>query len=560
MNFLNSLRISQKLLLAFAVLVVIAAGVGGVTLVQLERVDTMSEDSARLEKVVGLLGNLEQDAFAQLLSVRGLLLTGDRENIAKYETYGGDLAKTFDHLKAAVPTAEIAQGIDRLRAIVADWQQNVAQKQIALMRAPLTVDEARVMEANGAGEAFAAKLLAEFGAIQRVVDAEVARNEQAAAAAFRTTIVAVIGGLVVSVLFAIAAGVFLTRGISRPIGLLTDVMLRLSHKDYSGDIPGAGRRDEIGQMANTVMVFKNGMIEADRLQAEAQKQQEAELERGRKLQALTRDFDAEVSEMMATLAAAATELQNTATSLTTLAEGSSDRAVTASNTSQTTSHNVQMVATAGTELSASIAEISRQVSASNDLARKARDEAEESNSAVEALVEDATKIGEVITLIRDIADQTNLLALNATIESARAGEAGKGFAVVAQEVKSLANETSKATEDIENQVARIQERTGTAVEAIRSIGKRIVEMEGVISTVAAAVEQQDAATREISAKVEEVAAATDAMAQSMGAVRDSAEQTGESSGDVLTTSEELSKQAEKLKAAVDNFLTNVRAA
>jgi methyl-accepting chemotaxis protein len=219
-----------------------------------------------------------------------------------------------------------------------------------------------------------------------------------------------------------------------------------------------------------------------------------------------------------------------------------------------------MVATAGTELSSSIAEISRQVSASNDLARTARAEADASNSAVEALVEDATRIGEVITLIRDIAEQTNLLALNATIESARAGEAGKGFAVVAQEVKNLANETAKATGDIESQVARIQERTQTAVESIRAIAQRIVEMEGVISSVAAAVEQQDSATREISRNVEEVATAASTMNDSMTAVRDAAERTGESSGDVLTTSQELSEQAEKLKLAVDTFLGDVRAA
>jgi len=560
MNFLNSLRISRKLFAAFVVLVVIAAGVGGVTLVQVKQVEAVSERSAQLQHMVDLFGKLEQESFGQLLSVRGLLLTGDRSNIGKFETYGADLTKTFERLQAIIKDPAIAKGLDHVRAIIGNWQQNVAHKQIELMRAPLTVDEARVMEANGAGEAFALKLLTELEAIQTAAETQVAHNAAQSALAFRTTIIAVIAGLVVSVLFAVAAGFMLTRGISRPIGLLTDVMLHLSQKDYAGDIPGTGRGDEIGQMANTVQIFKDGMIENDRLQEEARKKQEAELERGRKLQALTQSFDTEVSEMMATLAAAATELQGTATSLTTLAEGSSDRAVTAASASQATSANVQTVATAGTELSASIAEISRQVAASNDLARKARDEAEESNAAVEALVEDAAKIGEVITLIRDIADQTNLLALNATIESARAGEAGKGFAVVAQEVKSLANETSKATEDIENQVARIQERTGTAVQAIRSIGERIIEMESVVSTVASAVEEQDSATREISAKVEEVSMAADEMAQSMSAVKDAAEQTGESSGDVLTTSEELSKQAEKLKAAVDNFLTNVRAA
>jgi methyl-accepting chemotaxis protein len=269
-------------------------------------------------------------------------------------------------------------------------------------------------------------------------------------------------------------------------------------------------------------------------------------------------FEHEVHGMVEIVAAAATELQNTAAAMTSTASATSDQAEVVANAAQTASMNVQTVASATEQLHSSIAEISRQVTESTRIAGAAVEEATRTNEMVESLASAADKIGAVVKLINDIASQTNLLALNATIEAARAGEAGKGFAVVANEVKSLASQTARATEDISNQIGTVQGATRDAVNAIQGISGTIADISEIASAIAAAVEQQGAATREIARNVQEASSATTDVSSNIGEVTQAAGETGHSANEVLAAAADLAKQAEHLTEKVDGFLSDIR--
>jgi len=370
-------------------------------------------------------------------------------------------------------------------------------------------------------------------------------------------IVATAGGA----LFATLACWAIIVGVSTPIRGMTDAMRRIAGGDKAIQVPALDRADEVGSMAKALAVFKDSLIEGDRLRAEQEAQKaRSEAERKRMMNDLADQFEASVQGVVQSVSAAASQLQSNAETMSATAEETARQSTAVAAGTEQASANVQTVAAASDQLSSSIGEISRQVTESSRISKGAVIEAERTNQSVEGLATAAQRIGDVVSLIENIASQTNLLALNATIEAARAGEAGKGFAVVASEVKQLANQTAKATEEIANQIAEIQSQTDGAVDAIRSIGQTISQVNEISATISTAVEEQSVATREIGTNVQQAAQSTQEMSDNIVGVSKAAEEAGAASSQVLSAANQLSREADRLRAEVNTFIARVRAA
>ena len=368
------------------------------------------------------------------------------------------------------------------------------------------------------------------------------------------------GTMLIVVLVVAGFGFVVGRGVSAPILGMTSAMSKLAGGETGTEIPGAGRGDEIGSMAAAVQVFKDNMIRADQLTAEQKAEQNRREKRQQHMETAIQSFEQSVNGLLRSLSTASSELQSTATAMTSTAETTTQRAAAAASASDHASQNVQTVAGAAEELTASINEISRQVTESTEIAGKATQDAGHTNQQMQSLASTAQKIGDVVKLINDIAGQTNLLALNATIEAARAGEAGKGFAVVASEVKSLATQTAKATDDISAQVKAIQGATADSVRAIEGITGTISRINEIATTVASAVEEQGAATKEIARNVQQASAGTTEVSSNITAVTEAAGQTSSAAAQVQSAAADLAAQGDKLRAEVDKFLADLRAA
>ncbi len=369
--------------------------------------------------------------------------------------------------------------------------------------------------------------------------------------------------LIVSVLamiLGVAASVIISRAISRPVVNMTGAMKSLADGDKTIDIPGTGLSNEIGAMADAVQVFKDNMIRNEEMAAAQESERKAKEMRAEKISARTANFDNVIKLVLNTVSSASQQMEASAQTMQAAAEETNVQSTAVAAASEQASANVQTVATATEELSASIAEITRQVSESNRIINTAVTEANKTKDMVRSLDTTAEKISHVISLITDIAEQTNLLALNATIEAARAGEAGKGFAVVASEVKSLATQTAKATDEISGQIAGVQTATKASVQAIENIFSTIEKVNHISSAIASAVEEQDAATKEIARNIEQAAVGTQEVSSNIGGVTQAAGETGQVSAQVLQAAKELARQSTTLRSEVDTFLFDIKAA
>ncbi|WP_431856666.1 methyl-accepting chemotaxis protein [Azospirillum sp.] len=561
---MSTLSIRSKVLAAFACVLAVTVGLG---LFAVERLSVLNHDAAMVRDdylpSVGIVGTIDTAAQQFRIQEASHILAATPQEMQTYEDRMAALLDEMAALRARFEREALSPGreTELYTRFAAAWDAYRAigtDKLQPLSRANDNDNAGRVFRGESR-EAFlkAAGLLKDLIDLNTEEGRAAANHGEQTYTAGRIWIVAALG---LAVAICLAAGLFLVRAVSNPIRTLTGTMDRLARHELSVAVEGTQRGDEIGAMARAVQVFKDGLIEAERLAAAEAAEQRAKLRRTETVDRLVRDFEGTMAGALETVGASAGQLDSTARGMAEVARHASGEATAASAAAGQTSANMQTVASATEEMTSSIQEIGRQVSRSTAIAGQAVEQAAHTNDTVRGLSEAAQRIGEVVQLISSIASQTNLLALNATIEAARAGEAGKGFAVVASEVKNLASQTAKATEDIAAQVQAIQTATGGAVDAIQGISGTIVTINEISTAIAAAVEEQAAATHEISRSVQQASAGTQEVTGNIARVSQAADETGAAATQVLGAAGALTKQADTLRGEVERFLSAIKAA
>ena len=479
------------------------------------------------------------------------------------------LRKGIDELTAKLNARELTAEEKRsLDAFTQDWAKYLSinaqllpiSRQFTSHEAIAFLDQATDIYNKASASVYAQAK----GALGGFLDEVGKRDDIAAANADSAASLALtIGCAIAAIAAAICIGIaiYFERAILAQLLGIGAAMSEVSKGNMATDIPGVGRHDEVGAMAEALSVFRNGMKEADALRRDSEAQKiKAEEDQRRAMQALADDFERSVNGIVQSVSRSAEEMKQHAMTLTSAAQDANDRATAVAAASEETSANVTTVASATEELSSSIMEITRQVAGASQTASAAAQEAKSTDVTVTNMAEAAKRIEAIIKLISDVASQTNLLALNATIEAARAGEAGKGFAVVANEVKNLATQSGKASEEIAEQISSVQAIASKAVQAIRGITETVDKINTISSSIAGAVEEQSAATKEISRNVQEVSSASHAVSSNITGVTQAAAKTGEVAADVNEAAGLLADEASKLKTQVSAFIARVRAA